>query len=167
MLRAPFFSQVGLGGSLPESICNVTNFQTLVLDGNQFISLPACMAKMTTLRVLSVPRNPIEAMPDLTILENLQLLDVSQTRVASLTGFGGELYLYVDFSQSMLSDMTLLSILSSCSSLRFSMHPMRSLAACWTLRYAATERMYFMKWQPGIKNTRDAICNSCRQPEQN
>lgn len=65
----------GLSGSLPSSICGLTQLETLDLQANRLLSLPAAIRELVSLRVLNVSQNQLTALP-MDALQDLQLTEL-------------------------------------------------------------------------------------------
>lgn len=68
-----------LSPALPDTL------ETLVLENNEFTSLPASLAKLKSLKILNIKRNPLQKLPS--GLENIEHLDLELDKKMSLLDY--------------------------------------------------------------------------------
>ncbi len=78
--------------SLPDSLCQLAQLQSLDVSENQLTSLPDSLGQLAQLQALNVVGNQLTSLPDsLGQLVQLQTLDVSSNRLTSLPDSLGQL----------------------------------------------------------------------------
>src|SRR5438045_567871 len=77
---------------LPESLCKVSNLESLSLAGNAFTTLPDWLGKLTKLKSLDLSANKFGALPQaICRLHNLQDLNLERNRLSTLPECLGDL----------------------------------------------------------------------------
>ena len=77
---------------LPESVCQLTQLQSLYLSRNQLTNLPDSVCQLTQLRFLSLSYNQLTKLPEsIGKLAQLQVLNVSSNQLTELPEFIGQL----------------------------------------------------------------------------
>jgi Leucine-rich repeat (LRR) protein len=92
----PSLKEIRLGnnnltGSLPTSICGLTNLEVLDMQANRLLGLPEALRELVSLRVLNVSGNQLTALP-MEALERMPLTELdasSNALIASLFPLGG------------------------------------------------------------------------------
>jgi internalin A len=78
--------------TLPESLSQLTNLQSLNLNGNKVSTLPEGLGQLIDLQSLDLSGNNLTALPDLLVkLTNLQFLNLSSTKLTALPDWLGQL----------------------------------------------------------------------------